>query len=263
MSSSAVNPGGPGIATSIEGPKPVARSPTLTDRLAVPDMVGETLIELRGIHKIYRIGGSEIRALDGIDLELASGDYVAISGASGRGKSTLMNIIGCLDTPTRGSYRLSGVPVHDLEDDTLSMLRNEAIGFVFQSFNLLPRLDAKGNVEVPLEYSNLDLRERRRRATEALDRVGLADRVGHRPNELSGGQRQRVAIARALVNSPSILLADEPTGNLDSRTSEDIMRLFDELSAGGTTVIVVTHESEIAKHTSRLIQLSDGRMVNP
>ncbi len=242
--------------------RPSAGSAILPDRLAVPEGVSETLIELRDIHKVYRVGGSEIRALDGIDLELASGDYVAISGTSGSGKSTLMNIIGCLDTPTEGSYRLGGLPVHDLEDDTLSALRNEAIGFVFQSFNLLPRLDARSNVEVPLEYSDLKLQERRRRATEALERVGLADRVGHRPNELSGGQRQRVAIARALVNAPSILLADEPTGNLDSKTAEDIMRLFDELSVAGTTVIVVTHESEIAEHTKKVVQLSDGRIVS-
>ncbi len=208
------------------------------------------------------MGENEIRALDGIDLEIFSGDYLAITGASGSGKSTLMNILGCLDRPTGGSYRLRGVPAHELEDDTLARLRNEEIGFVFQSFNLLPRLDALGNVEIPLVYGQLKLAERTERARAALDRVGLADRMEHRPNELSGGQCQRVAIARALVSEPSILLADEPTGNLDSRTSEEIMLLFDQLSAGGATVILVTHESGLAAHASKVVHISDGRVVS-
>jgi putative ABC transport system ATP-binding protein len=219
----------------------------------------ESLIELTAIERIYRVGDSEIRALDGVDLEISAGDYVAITGPSGSGKSTLMNILGCLDTPTRGSYRLHGIPVHDLDDDTLAAIRNTEIGFVFQSFNLLPRLDAQGNVELPLIYAGETPEERTRRAREALERVGLADRVRHRPSELSGGQCQRVAIARALVNGPSLLLADEPTGNLDSRTAAEIMSLFDELAAAGTTIVVVTHEREIAAHARREIRMRDGK----
>jgi putative ABC transport system ATP-binding protein len=195
-------------------------------------------------------------------LEIARGDYVAIMGASGSGKSTLMNVLGCLDTPTAGTYELNGVGVHALDDDELAAIRNREIGFVFQSFNLLPRADAVDNVALPLLYAGAGRAERRRRALAVLERVGLADRVDHLPNELSGGQCQRLAIARALVNDPSIILADEPTGNLDSTTSQEIMGLFDELSRGGATVILVTHEEEIAAHARRRIRLRDGRVVD-
>jgi putative ABC transport system ATP-binding protein len=219
------------------------------------------LIELRGIRKIYDMGAEKISALAGIDLDIERGEYVAIMGASGSGKSTLMNLIGCLDTPSEGSYRLNGQAVEAMNDQELAGVRNREIGFVFQTFNLLARTDALHNVELPLIYSGAARKERRRRAEEALRRVGLGDRMSHQPNELSGGQRQRVAIARALVNRPSILLADEPTGNLDSATSEDIMRLFAELHGGGNTVILVTHEAEIAAHARRRVVLKDGKAV--
>jgi putative ABC transport system ATP-binding protein len=219
------------------------------------------LIELRGIRKIYDMGAEKISALAGVDLEIERGEYVAIMGASGSGKSTLMNLIGCLDTPSEGSYRLNGQAVEAMNDQELAGVRNREIGFVFQTFNLLARTDALHNVELPLIYSGAARKERRRRAEDALRRVGLGDRMSHQPNELSGGQRQRVAIARALVNRPSILLADEPTGNLDSATSEDIMRLFAELHAGGNTVLLVTHEAEIAAHAKRRVVLKDGRVV--
>jgi putative ABC transport system ATP-binding protein len=221
----------------------------------------ELLIELEGIEKTFHVGSSEIRALDGVDLDVTSGDYLAVTGASGSGKSTLMNVIGCLDSPSRGSYRLRGVPVHVLDDDTLALIRNKEIGFVFQSFNLLPRLDALRNVELPLLYGPHQPPERLERAAVSLERVGLADRMNHLPNELSGGERQRVAIARALVNQPALLLADEPTGNLDSRTSEEIMGLFDQLAAAGTTIMVVTHDREVAAHARREIRMRDGRIV--
>ena len=226
-----------------------------------PRSADEPLIELEGIEKTFRVGETEIRALDGVDLDVSSGDYLAVTGASGSGKSTLMNVLGCLDTPTRGSYRLRGVPVHALDDDTLAMIRNKEIGFVFQSFNLLPRLDALRNVEVPLLYGPLLPAQRLERAAAALERVGLADRMSHLPNELSGGQSQRVAIARALVNQPALLLADEPTGNLDSRTSEEIMGLFDELAAGGTTIMLVTHDRDVGAHARREIRMRDGKIV--
>ncbi len=220
-----------------------------------------SLIELASVERTYQMGGTVVRALAGIDLEISSGDYVAIMGASGSGKSTLMNILGCLDTPSAGSYDLNGTAVENLDDDDLAAIRNREIGFVFQSFNLLPRVDAVANVALPLLYAGVSRPERRRRAVRALDRVGLGDRATHQPNELSGGQCQRLAIARALINDPSILLADEPTGNLDSKTSEEIMVLFDELSEAGTTVILVTHENDIAAHTRRRIGLRDGRVV--
>jgi putative ABC transport system ATP-binding protein len=220
------------------------------------------LIELRGIHKIYDMGAERVSALAGVDLDIQRGEYVAIMGASGSGKSTLMNLIGCLDTPTEGSYRLNGQAVETMNDQELAAVRNREIGFVFQTFNLLARTDALHNVELPLIYSGAPRKERRKRAEEALRRVGLGDRMGHQPNELSGGQRQRVAIARALVNQPSILLADEPTGNLDSATSEEIMRLFAELHAGGNTVLLVTHEAEIAVHARRRVVLRDGRVMS-
>ena len=220
-----------------------------------------TVIALGDVERTYHRGGTEVRALRGVDLEIERGAYLAIMGPSGSGKSTLMNILGCLDTPTGGTYDLNGHAVHGLEDDALAAIRNLEIGFVFQSFNLLPRADAVANVALPLLYSGVSRRERTRRAEKALVRVGLGDRLDHRPNELSGGQCQRLAIARALINAPSILLADEPTGNLDSVTSEEIMGIFDELSGAGTTVILVTHESEIAAHARRRIRLKDGLVV--
>jgi putative ABC transport system ATP-binding protein len=219
------------------------------------------LIELRGVRKVYDVGGEQVRALDGIDLDIESGAYVAVMGSSGSGKSTLMNLVGCLDTPSEGHYSLNGQAVESLDDEQLAAIRNREIGFVFQTFNLLPRTTALQQVELPLVYGGVGRAERRRRAAEALDRVGLADRARHTPNELSGGQRQRVAIARALVNRPSILLADEPTGNLDSATSTEIMALFDELHRGGNTVILVTHETDIAAHAERKVTLLDGRIL--
>jgi putative ABC transport system ATP-binding protein len=220
------------------------------------------LIELRDVHKVYDMGAEQVRALNGVDLDIERGEYVAIMGASGSGKSTLMNLLGCLDTPSVGSYRLNGTEVQGLGDTELAAIRNREIGFVFQTFNLLARTDALHNVELPLIYGGLPRRERREKAKRALERVGLGDRMHHQPNELSGGQRQRVAIARALVNDPSILLADEPTGNLDSVTSGEIMGLFDELHQAGNTVILVTHEQDIAAHARRRVQLRDGRVLS-
>ncbi len=220
----------------------------------------EWVIVTRGITRDYDMGGEVVHALRGVDIAIRRNEYVAIMGPSGSGKSTLMNVIGCLDTPSAGEYWLNGMLVSDMNDDALARVRNREIGFVFQTFNLLPRATALHNVELPLVYAGVSSTERRRRAEEALDRVQLADRMDHRPNELSGGQRQRVAIARALVNRPAILLADEPTGNLDSSTSEEIMRVFEELARDGQTVIMVTHESEIAAHARRIVVLLDGRV---
>jgi putative ABC transport system ATP-binding protein len=219
------------------------------------------LISISNLRKIYQMGEVEVRALDGVDLEVEAGDYVAIMGPSGSGKSTLMNLIGCLDTPTSGEYILNDQRVSDLDDAELAEIRNHEIGFVFQTFNLLSRATALSNVELPLIYARISARERHRRAREALEKVGLADRAKHQPNELSGGQRQRVAVARALVNQPSILLADEPTGNLDSRTSAEMMELFNELNAAGNTMVVVTHEEDIAAHARRVVRLLDGKIV--
>ncbi len=219
------------------------------------------LIELAAVERTFKVGDQLVHALAGIDLHIQRGDYAAIMGSSGSGKSTLMNILGCLDTPTSGSYQLNGTAVEQLDDDALAAIRNREIGFVFQNFNLLPRTTALDNVALPLLYRGLRPAEREAQAAAALARVGLAHRVEHLPNELSGGQTQRVAIARALVTSPSLLLADEPTGNLDSVTSEEIMALFDELSASGTTIILVTHESAVADHAHRRIWLRDGRII--
>jgi putative ABC transport system ATP-binding protein len=220
------------------------------------------LIELRDIHKTYVMGSEEVHALNGVTLDIERGEYVAIMGSSGSGKSTLMNLLGCLDTPTSGSYLLNGTPVQGLDDTELAGIRNKEIGFVFQTFNLLARTNALQNVELPLIYAGVPRSERRERARRALERVGLGDRMHHNPNELSGGQRQRVAVARALVNDPSILLADEPTGNLDSATSTEIMALFDELHGQGNTVVLVTHEADIAAHAWRQVHLRDGRILS-
>jgi putative ABC transport system ATP-binding protein len=219
-----------------------------------------SLIEARELWKSYPMQAEEVHALRGVDLVVARGDYVAIMGPSGSGKSTLMNLLGCLDTPTRGTYRLNGREVSAMTDDELALVRNREIGFVFQTFNLLPRATALRNVELPLVYRGVPSEERSRRARRALESVDLADRTEHRPNELSGGQRQRVAIARALVNEPSIVLADEPTGNLDSVTGEEILEVFDELNRHGHTLIVVTHEEEVAAHAGRVVRLRDGKV---
>jgi putative ABC transport system ATP-binding protein len=216
------------------------------------------VIVTRGLKREYDMGGEIVRALRGVDVAIRRNEYVAIMGPSGSGKSTLMNLIGCLDTPNAGEYWLNGMLVSQMSDDALARVRNKEIGFVFQTFNLLPRATALHNVELPLVYAGVPADERKRRAREALDRVQLSDRMDHRPNELSGGQRQRVAIARALVNNPSILLADEPTGNLDSQTSEEIMKVFEGLASQGQTVIMVTHEADIAAHARRVVVLRDG-----
>ncbi|MFO7615926.1 MAG: ABC transporter ATP-binding protein [Bacteroidales bacterium] len=220
----------------------------------------EELISIRGLVKDYQIGTQVVQALRGIDLNIKKGEYVAIMGPSGSGKSTLMNILGALDTPTSGQYFLNGLDVSQMVDDELAVVRNKEIGFIFQTFNLLPRYDALENVTLPMIYGGVPKHERRERALEVLRNVGLADRVTHKPNELSGGQRQRVAVARALVNKPSIILADEPTGNLDSKTSVDIMRLIQEIHQQGNTIIVVTHEEDIARRSQRIIRLLDGHI---
>ena len=218
-----------------------------------------TIIRTVGLEREYQMGAEVVRALRGVDLEITRNDYVAIMGPSGSGKSTMMNLIGCLDTPTAGPYWLNGVEVSKMSDDQLARVRNKEIGFVFQTFNLLPRATSLHNVELPLIYSGLPARERRERAAAALESVGLGDRMTHKPNELSGGQRQRVAIARALVTEPSIILADEPTGNLDSTTSLEIMRVFGDLHAKqGQTIVMVTHEHDIAEHAHRVVTLHDG-----
>jgi putative ABC transport system ATP-binding protein len=216
------------------------------------------LIEIKDLKKIYNLGDIEVPALNGINIGIESNEYLAIMGPSGSGKSTMMNIIGCLDVPTEGEYHLNNQDVSKLTDDELAVIRNKEIGFVFQTFNLLPRADALHNVELPMIYSGVNRAQRRQMAMDALERVGLGDRVHHKPNELSGGQRQRVAIARALVNKPSIILADEPTGNLDSKTGEEIMEVFEQLHEAGNTIILITHEEYIANHSNRAIRLLDG-----
>jgi putative ABC transport system ATP-binding protein len=219
------------------------------------------MIAVEEVWRTYRMGPNSVNALAGVTLQIAPGDFVAVCGPSGSGKSTLMNILGCLDRATRGRYTLEGVEVQSLDDDALAVLRNRRIGFVFQTFNLLPRMTALRNVELPMIYSGLPRQDRRRLALEALAAVGLSGRTGHRPNELSGGEQQRVAIARALVNRPAIILADEPTGNLDSRAGEEIMELFHRLVEGGGTIVMVTHNARIAGQAQRVIQLADGRII--
>lgn len=218
------------------------------------------IIRINNIHKTYQLGTQEVRALDGVDMIIRKNEYVAIMGPSGSGKSTMMNILGCLDTPTSGKYILNGTDVSKMEDSELAEVRNKEIGFVFQSFNLLPKYNAMENVALPLIYSGIPRENREEKATHVLRTVGLEERMFHKPNELSGGQRQRVAVARALINNPSIILADEPTGNLDTKTSIDIMHLFEEIYNNGNTVIVVTHEEDIAKYARRIIKLRDGKI---
>ncbi len=229
--------------------------------------MGAEIIKINDLKKIYRLGTQEVRALDGVSVSICKNEYVAIMGPSGSGKSTMMNILGCLDTPTGGSYVLNGIDVSKMDDSHLAEVRNKEIGFVFQSFNLLPRYNSLENVALPLIYSGIPRAERDKKAEEVLASVGLHDRMEHKPAELSGGQRQRVALARALVNNPSIILADEPTGNLDSKTSIDIMKLFEQIYNNGNTVIVVTHEEDIARHARRIIRLRDGKIesdiINP
>jgi putative ABC transport system ATP-binding protein len=218
------------------------------------------LIDIRDVRKVYVMGTTEVHALAGVSLSIRKGEYVAVMGPSGSGKSTLMNVVGCLDTPSSGSYKLRGTEIRERDDDELARIRNQEIGFIFQTFNLLPRADALHNVELPLIYAGRAAKERRERAMAVLEMVGLKDRMHHRPSELSGGQRQRVAIARALVNKPSLVLADEPTGNLDSKTGLEIMALLDEIHRQGNTVILVTHEEDVAAQAHRIVRLRDGRI---
>ena len=220
------------------------------------------IIDIKGITRDFQLGSETVNVLKGIDLLINKGEYVALMGPSGSGKSTLMNILGCLDTPTSGSYILNGKQVSEMHDDELAEIRNKEIGFVFQTFNLMPRTTALDNVALPMVYAGFSKDDRNKRATEVLTQVGLADRMDHKPNQLSGGQRQRVAVGRALVNKPSIILADEPTGNLDSKTSVEIMKLFGEIHSNGNTVILVTHEEDIAAHAHRIIRLRDGIIEN-
>ena len=220
----------------------------------------QPILKLRGITRDFKLGSQTVHVLKGIDLDIFKNQYVALMGPSGSGKSTLMNLLGCLDTPTAGSYELNGNDVSVMGDNELAEIRNHEIGFVFQTFNLLPRSTALENVALPLVYAGLGKAEREARAAEVLTQVGLADRMDHRPNQLSGGQRQRVAVARALVNNPALILADEPTGNLDSKTSIEIMKLFDDIQAAGNTVVLVTHEEDIAQHAKRVIRLVDGQI---
>src|SRR6202158_4047168 len=240
----------------------------MPERVAAPDAFRQDLVDqgvailAEGVWKTYEMGAELVHALRGVDLEIRKGEYVAIMGPSGAGKSTLMNLIGCLDTPTSGKYWLAGRLVNELDDDELAAIRNKEIGFVFQTFNLLPRATALHNVELPMIYNGTQSEERLARAKRALEAVDLGDRMFHKPNELSGGQRQRVAVARALVNSPSIVLADEPTGNLDTKTGDEIMALFENLHRQGNTIILVTHEHDIAQHAHRIIFIRDGKIAS-
>jgi putative ABC transport system ATP-binding protein len=218
------------------------------------------MIVLKAVKKIYNLGAEDVHALDGVDLNINRNEYISIMGPSGSGKSTLMNVIGCLDTPSEGTYIFENEPVHEMDDNQLASIRNRKIGFVFQTFNLLSKLTALRNVELPLIYANVPREDRLEHAKNALEKVGLADRMKHKPNEMSGGQRQRVAIARALVTDPSIILADEPTGNLDSKSGEEIMKIFDRIHDSGNTIILVTHERYIAEHANRTINLLDGKI---
>jgi putative ABC transport system ATP-binding protein len=223
-------------------------------------MAEQAVIQIEDLKRVYQMGDTEVRALDGVTFDIHRNEYIAIMGPSGSGKSTMMNLIGCLDTPSEGEYILNGHRVSEMDDKELADVRNREIGFVFQTFNLLARTDCLANVELPLIYAGMAGADRKARATEVLTKVGLGDRLDHKPNELSGGQRQRVAIARALVNGPSILLADEPTGNLDTKTGEEIMELFEELYEAGNTIILVTHENDIANHARRIVRLRDGKV---
>ncbi len=223
-------------------------------------MADQAVIQIKDLKRVYQMGDTEVRALDGVTFDIHRNEYIAIMGPSGSGKSTMMNLIGCLDTPSEGEYILNGHRVSEMDDKELADVRNREIGFVFQTFNLLARTDCLANVELPLIYAGMAGADRKARATEVLTKVGLGDRLDHKPNELSGGQRQRVAIARALVNDPSILLADEPTGNLDTKTGEEIMELFEELYKAGNTIILVTHENDIANHARRIVRLRDGKV---
>jgi putative ABC transport system ATP-binding protein len=223
-------------------------------------MAEQAVIQIEDLKRVYQMGDTEVRALDGVTFDIHRNEYIAIMGPSGSGKSTMMNLIGCLDTPSEGEYILNGHRVSEMDDKELADVRNREIGFVFQTFNLLARTDCLANVELPLIYAGMAGADRKARSTEVLTKVGLGDRLDHKPNELSGGQRQRVAIARALVNGPSILLADEPTGNLDTKTGEEIMELFEELYEAGNTIILVTHENDIANHARRIVRLRDGKV---